>query len=123
MDAAQPGVPRFEYRFVYPIDTALGRIFGDAHSFELPYVFGFDTIVSPLDKPDDQTMINTIQYYWTNFAKTHNPSSPANASYPVWPAYTAATEETLLLDVPPSTTAKLGDQCHCDFWDKVEFTF
>lgn len=121
--AANPSLPRYEYRFVYPIRSPLGEIMGDYHSVELGFVFGMKTVADTFKHPDDWVMSDTIQHYWTNFARTHNPSSPRNTTYQQWPLYANGTEHSLALDVPTYTITDLGQTSNCDFWDQAHMNY
>jgi len=96
---------------------------GDYHSVELGFVFGMKTVADTFKHPDDWVMSDTIQHYWTNFARTHNPSSPRNTTYQEWPLYVNGTEHSLALDVPTYTINDLGQTSHCDFWDRAHMNY
>jgi carboxylesterase type B len=52
-----------------------------------------------------------MQSYWANFAR-------AGAFGPGWPAYLAASDENIVLDVPLAVEAG-HKQTVCDFWDTL----
>jgi para-nitrobenzyl esterase len=65
---------------------------GAPHATEIPYVF--DTVAAKYGKdltPADAAAARATIIYWTNFAKSGDPNSPAAVPAP-WPAYDAKTE-------------------------------
>lgn len=60
------------------------------HSHELGYVFGNWGPEWPLKQPmskSELALLDRMQGYWTNFARTGGPNG---AGLPVWPRYTRA---------------------------------
>jgi carboxylesterase type B len=54
--------------------------------------------------------------YWTSFAKDGKPSAPAGTG-PAWPAFNAAADELLVLDLQTRHTARdKANAARCDFW-------
>jgi para-nitrobenzyl esterase len=101
---ANGGEPAHVYQFAYVADgmRQLGQT-GVGHGGEIVYVFGFRGLAHDprlsrfvgaiTDK--DRAISNTIQTYWTNFAKTGEPNGGGT---PQWPAYTPANPQLLLVD-------------------------
>ena len=50
------------------------------HIWDVQYVFG--VMSAPADQPRDLALSQSIQRYWTNFAKTGNPN---DGVLPAWP--------------------------------------
>lgn len=80
---AATGSPVYRYRF----DQALpAPVNGAPHACEIEYVF---RVLSSRNLPwtdDDRQTSEVVSTYWTNFAKTGNPSG---AGLPEWPMYRA----------------------------------
>jgi len=81
--------PAYEYQFDHaaPGREALGAV----HGTEVPFVFGLvgQAILSPANGRArytalDQEISDTIQHYWTGFART---GSPGGAGLPQWPKF------------------------------------
>jgi para-nitrobenzyl esterase len=67
---------------------------GATHADELAYVFGH---LPPNATAADHAVSDTIQGYWTNFAKTGDPNGPGLAA---WPRFTEADPRMMQLDAP-----------------------
>jgi para-nitrobenzyl esterase len=83
------GATGFEYQFDR---AAPGReALGSTHGAEVPYVFGNLGPEGPAAryKESDRALSAAIEEYWTNFAKTGNPS-PAGSTLPRWPKFDAS---------------------------------
>jgi len=108
--------PTFEYEFDRPIPGQEAQ--GALHSAELPYVFGFfpkSGNIGGTFSAVDMRLADLIQTYWTNFAKTGDPNSPASSDLPNWPALDQS--QTYLLftvagNVVVSTSPLRGPQCN-----------
>jgi len=105
---AQTSTPAWLYRFDY-IGVALrGRQPGAGHGDEIAYIFGLKWWVREAAKRDpskifpvakkDRAMVETMQAYWTNFAKTGDPNGPPSAGTPRWSRYDSAIDPWLVLD-------------------------
>ncbi len=127
---AAHGLAAYEYRFSYVAPAAAAAFAkepfaklalpGAQHASEIPYVF--DTIGAVLGAqvtPADQATAEAASTYWTNFAKTGNPSgvadSPANDSaaaalLPAWPAYSSKTD--LLMNFTQTGPMPMRDPWH-----------
>jgi para-nitrobenzyl esterase len=81
--AAHHPTYQYEFRRVIPGHESEGS----AHSFDLPYVFGFypkeGNLAGQYTGVDDR-IADAVQRYWVNFAKTGDPNG---GSLPVWPAF------------------------------------
>lgn len=85
-----------QHAYLYRFDRAIAgkgeAELGAFHSLEIPFVF--DAFKDPIWRwlpftPTDSKLSQTIQSYWTNFAKTGNPNG---AGVPDWPAWNNAGE-------------------------------
>jgi carboxylesterase type B len=59
--------------------------------------------------------------YWTNFAKTGNPNSPASVT-PLWPLYSQTADQNMEFAIPPTVQSGLRS-AYCNFWDSVGYSF
>lgn len=81
------GIPVWEYQFQRPL-PGTGQP-STRHSGELPYVFGWAQrpgkgIMGGTYGATDAALSETMQGYWTNFARTGNPNGKG---LPEWPRY------------------------------------
>lgn len=95
---------------------------GAAHSYELQYLFNTTDLVND----ERRALKTTLSQYWTNFAKTGNPST--GAAVPAWSAFTAGAPVVQSLDVQSgggvtaSTAAAFEAQHKCaTFWTGLTF--
>ena len=87
--------PVYVYRFTRKVPGE-GQYadYGAFHTAEVPYAFGN---LHRVDRPFtaiDHRLSAAMQQYWVNFVKHGNPNAPG---LPLWPVYTAATQDILLL--------------------------
>ena len=54
--------------------------------------------------------------YWTNFAKTGNPNSPASG-WINWPSYDTQTDQVMLFNDVSTVQSGIWSQ-YCSFWDQ-----
>jgi para-nitrobenzyl esterase len=89
---AAQGPKTYVFRFSYVADSMRKQWHGAPHATEIPYVF--DTVAAKYGKdltPADAAAARATNLYWTNFAKSGDPNSPAAVPTP-WPVYDAKTE-------------------------------
>ncbi|MDE1987693.1 MAG: carboxylesterase family protein [Alphaproteobacteria bacterium] len=99
---AARGAPSYVYHFAYIAENFRSRFKGVDHAGEIPYVFGtrgldlgfFVNLLTGGISADDQKVIDKVQDYWTNFAKTGDPNG---AGLPSWPAF-KPDNETMVFD-------------------------
>jgi para-nitrobenzyl esterase len=107
----------------------------DAHTFELPYVFGHNG-TDALPDERAQALSRTMIRYWTNFAKHSDPNTagerPGGAmtasdggsgftpdALPFWPRYDASGQEVLSLMDDTHIGTDFRSEHQCAFWDEV----
>ncbi|XP_018319548.1 acetylcholinesterase-like isoform X2 [Agrilus planipennis] len=93
---------------------------GVMHADEIAYVFGEPLNPTKQYTPQEVDLSKRIMKYWTNFAKTGNPSlSPSGAWTPTfWPVHTAYGREYLTLDINSTATGRGPRLKQCAFWMK-----
>ncbi|HMJ57310.1 MAG TPA: carboxylesterase/lipase family protein [Polyangiaceae bacterium] len=83
------------------------------HGDELAYVFGMPAFTGMAPLP---ALVASVQGYWTRFAATGDPNW---SGLPVWPTYDSASDQHIVLKIPPSAGSALA-KSDCDFWDRFE---
>jgi para-nitrobenzyl esterase len=118
--------PVFRYQFDRAVPVAPGTVIngtpataadvGAAHASEIVYVFG--ALASKKDitwQPVDWKLSDTMEAYWTNFAKTGNPNG---GGVPEWPRYAReGGYQVMHLDVT-SAPAPETHRDRYEFWDQ-----
>ena len=84
---------------------------GPTHGTELPYVFG--TLANP--GSDDTTLSNTMEGYWTRFARSADPNGDGAVN---WPAFDQTSDQSMGFDVPPALLTGYR-RAECDMWATV----
>ena len=93
--SARSGVPVYRYELDLGSPGDAFHAPGDAfHSDDIEYVFGtLDSRVGAHWRPEDYALSKLMQRYWVNFATTGRPDGSGT---PAWPAYSAATQWSVL---------------------------
>jgi para-nitrobenzyl esterase len=117
--------PVYRYEFDRAIPIAAGTEIngslvtsvdvGAPHAGEIPYVFGaFGSNRRAPWQPDDRKLSDTIETYWTNFAKRGDPNG---LGVPEWPQYSAKDNYPVMhLDVVVKAEPETHRPRH-SFWD------
>jgi para-nitrobenzyl esterase len=110
------GAPVFLYHFTHPFTFPLYDDLGAYHSADIPFVFQNPYITVRLNA-EERVLSDAIQGYWTRFAATGDPGTDPTTSI-AWPAYDAATDPYLTLDLTLRAGSALKPD-RCDLWDQV----
>jgi para-nitrobenzyl esterase len=113
--AAGAGSTVYLYIFAHAPEKPTEPNLGAYHSAELSYVFGIDTGLATT-QADEKPLVTQMQGYWTAFA---NKGDPNGSGAPMWPAYTAAGDQDMTLNLPTSMVESAHDKANCDFWDGI----
>jgi para-nitrobenzyl esterase len=94
--AAQAAAPAYLYRFDWETPEGGGHM-RSPHTIEIPFVFHNVAIAGPLisKQPAAFALADRTAAAWVAFARTGNPNT---AGVPHWPAYSAATRDTMLFN-------------------------
>lgn len=116
---AANGHDAYSYLFSYVpptnlIPTKAGFALGACHGVELPYVFNTGPAAKSTN-PQVRTLIDAMQTYWTEFAKTGAmPNSPIT-----WPKYDGTADEVLEFKIGGLGAATAFRAADCAFWKSV----
>ncbi len=117
--AASKFQPAYYYRFDFD-ELIFSKMIGAAHGLDLPLVFGNygDPPMSLLytgGQEKKAAQLSEIMIgYWTDFAKTGNPTGPG---LPDWKPYAGAAGARLILDLPVGSNKEQMLE-KCDYWAK-----
>lgn len=116
--ASAAGAPVYLYSFQREPMNGLIANGGVFHAAEIPFVFGIDEF--PLGKVGEGgvPLSDAMMRYWTRFATTGTPNAGDGGDDVAWPAYDAATDRHLVLDVPIRADMNHRKR-QCDFWDAL----
>jgi para-nitrobenzyl esterase len=94
--ADQRSAAAFAYRFDWETPEGGGQM-RSPHTIEIPFVFNNIKIAGPLisKMPEAQALADQTSAAWVAFARTGDPNT---ATLPRWPAYSAATRDTMLFN-------------------------
>ncbi|KAJ2943978.1 hypothetical protein O0L34_g8300 [Tuta absoluta] len=93
---------------------------GVLHADEINYVFGEPLNPGKNYSPEEVEFSKRIMRYWSNFARTGNPSMNPNGELtnPVWPLHSPLGREYLALGVNESSVGQGVRVKECAFWQK-----
>jgi para-nitrobenzyl esterase len=94
--ADQGGAPVFAYRYDWETPEGGGHMRAP-HTIEIQFVFNNIKIAGPLISklPEAYALADKTSSAWAAFARTGDPNTP---KLPRWPAYSAASRQTMLFD-------------------------
>ncbi len=94
--ADQRGAPAFAYRYDWETPEGGGHM-RSPHTIEIQFVFNNIKIAGPLisKMPEAHALADKTSSAWVAFARTGDPNTP---KLPRWPAYSAASRDTMLFD-------------------------
>jgi para-nitrobenzyl esterase len=94
--AAQASAPAYLYRFDWETPEGGGHM-RSPHTIEIPFVFRNIAIAGPLisKMPEAYQLAEKVSASWVAFARTGDPNTKG---VPRWPAYSAATRDTMLFN-------------------------
>ena len=119
----------FMYQFVQDVNSLTTDIilqlqrgkntppWGTYHTAEIPYVFGFASVLGNLDTDERRHTRDLMMSYWTNFARNGDPNG---AGLPYWPQYYTEQSDYMKLGGDFETDTDLKP-LQCDFWINTFF--
>jgi para-nitrobenzyl esterase len=106
--ASAHGAPVYLYEWTHALDgPPRAHALGPTHGVDLFFLWGASLGIGP--SAAEQPLADLVQDLWSAFVHTGDPGHG-------WPRYSAADDAHFVLDLPPSTGARL-DASTCDFWD------
>ncbi len=124
-------VPTFAYELNEPNPArgwlqgppVAGLTYGDVHTSDLPYVFGYaepPNGTAPEVTGKDVPLRDIVMSYWTNMARSGDPNVSAHdEARPHWPS-SASHQVLSLKDTPdPISVAAFGKDHRCTFWSTM----
>jgi para-nitrobenzyl esterase len=110
------GGTAFLYNFSHAPASALFPGLGAFHSAEVRYVFGTPGQLMPTPLTDDELPLSkAMMSYWYGLTEKGDPNYEGGVQ---WPAYDAASDSHIQLDMTISAGAGLKKE-KCDFWDAL----
>ncbi|NND83482.1 MAG: carboxylesterase family protein [Gammaproteobacteria bacterium] len=113
------GVPIYAYRFDWddlgtPLGMDMPLLFGAAHAFEIPFIFGgiglgqLGDILDTTPNPQDKTALSeSMMGYWGNFARLGDPNGD-QPGLPEWQPW-GETEQFLIFDAAADGGIRMSD--------------
>ncbi|KAG8148009.1 hypothetical protein E2320_023018 [Naja naja] len=89
---------------------------GVPHGYEIEFVFGLPLNDSLNYTPQEKELSRRMMRYWVNFARTGNPTDPADKNG-AWPTYTASRPQYVQLNTQPLATHHSLRAQICAFWN------
>ncbi|XP_026549820.1 acetylcholinesterase [Notechis scutatus] len=90
---------------------------GVPHGYEIEFVFGLPLNDSLNYTPQEKELSRRMMRYWVNFARTGNPTDPAEKNG-AWPTYTASRPQYVQLNTQPLATQPSLRAQICAFWNQ-----
>jgi para-nitrobenzyl esterase len=113
---AKAGDAAYLYHFTYKSPSAAIPNLGAFHSSELPFLFGNPSQLLPDALTAAETPLSAAMMgYWGRLAAAGDPNG---GGAPAFPAYDAAKDGSLVLDLTIAPEAGLA-KADCDFWDAL----
>jgi carboxylesterase type B len=93
------------------------------HAEELPFVWHPDAQLLDLKyTPAEEVLSNSMQSYWTSFARTGNPN--ADGTQLNWPAFNPSSEQSIVFQTPQNAILSHNQTTECNWWaDVIGFDF
>jgi para-nitrobenzyl esterase len=108
---AHAGAAVYMYNFDVPVPTLVSATLGATHGSELTSVFGTSTLFAT--DPSAKAVSDLMQRYWTNFARTGNPSAGPDLQ---WPAFSESANVRINFALQQPTIVTGFRAAECAFW-------